>query len=133
VATKGEGGDSSWHFAAAPYVSPAWADQFVGMPSVTATTFNRNFEIVYWENSGLLRHKYFDQSTKQWFDGAEFGVNYDGTTIPGCPGFFQSNVGVPGAFEVVVRHSDSSLRHWYRNVEGNWYSTGTIVVEITDI
>lgn len=123
----GENGDFSWHFAAAPLVGTAWADQCVGMPSMTATSFNRNFEIVYWENSGLLRHKYFDQSTKQWFDGAEFGVNYDGTTIAGYPGFIQSNVGDPGVFEVVVRHSDSSLRHWYRNVEGDWYSSGAII------
>jgi hypothetical protein len=123
----GENGDFSWHFSAAPLVSGVWEFQCIGMPSMTGTTFNRNFELVYWENSGFLRHKYFDQSTLQWFDGGRFGVNYDGTTIAGYPGFTQSDIGSPGAFEVVVRHSDTSLRHWYRNVEGNWFSSGNVV------
>jgi hypothetical protein len=107
----GDNGDWSWNDA--EYISTP--TPCVGMPSLTGTTYNRNFEFVYWEDSGYLRHKYFDQNTKQWFDGAEFT---DGTVF-GFPGFIQGNYLDPGNFEVVVRHSDGSLRHWYRQ-DGEW-------------
>ncbi|KAH8763827.1 hypothetical protein BGZ57DRAFT_549078 [Hyaloscypha finlandica] len=114
----GENGDWSWHDAEDISISTAC----VGMPSMTGTTYNRNFEFVYWEDSGYLRHKYFDQSAQQWFDGGEFT---DGT-VSGYPGLIQGNYLNPGNFEVIVRHNDGSLRHWYRQ-NGDWQLGGIAV------
>lgn len=114
----GENGDWSWHDAEDIAISTPC----MGMPSMTGTSYNRNFEFVYREVSGYLKHKYFDQSAQQWVDGPEFT---DGT-VSGYPGFIQGNYLDPGNFEVVVRHHDGSLRHWYRQ-NGAWQFGGTAI------
>ena len=122
----GENGDFSWHEAATlenPTDNSAGAG-VIGMPAMTATTYERNFEAVYWELSGYLRHWWFDQHAKVWNDGGRFG---DATT-GGYPGFIQSDYGAPGNFEVVVRSNDGHLRHWWREGAPGfaWHDGGAI-------
>jgi len=83
----------------------------VGQPAATSTTFNRNFEAVYWELSGRLRHWWMDQATKAWRDDGVFGP----TDVEGFPAFIQSNYGAPGNLEVVVRRKGGQLVHWWRD------------------
>lgn len=71
----------------------------VGQPAATSTTFNRNFEAVYWELSGRLRHWWMSQPAGTWNDGGVFGP----TDVEGFPAFIQGNFGAPGNLEVVVR------------------------------
>ncbi|HFJ9274728.1 hypothetical protein PDL68_23320 [Bacillus cereus] len=85
-------------------------------PTVTATTFNRNFECVYLTTHGRLHHSFFDQTSKRWMDGGIFGP----TDAKGIPGFIQSNYGAPGNFEVVVLTSDGKLNHWWRENRPPW-------------
>jgi len=80
-------------------------------PTLTGTTFNRNFEMVYLTTSNRLHHRYFDQTSQKWGDGGVFGP----TNAQGVPGFIQSNYGAPGNFEVVVKTSDGTLNHWWRD------------------
>ncbi len=79
-------------------------------PAVTSTTFNRNFEYVYWTTANRLHHRFFDQASGQWTDGGVLGP----TNVAGVPGFIQSDYGVPGNFELVVRLADGTLQHWWR-------------------
>lgn len=37
----------------------------IGMPTLTSTTYNRNFETVYWESPNRLRYWYFDQTAQK--------------------------------------------------------------------
>jgi C1A family cysteine protease len=114
----GENGDFSWHDAE----TIASSTGCNGMPSLTGTSYNRNFELVYWQNSGHLHHRYYDQNLGTWKDGAVF-TNGD---VHGYPGFIQGNYLDPGNFEVVVRHNDGSLRHWYRQ-NNNWQTGGVAI------
>ncbi|QEV16595.1 peptidase C1A [Streptomyces alboniger] len=84
-------------------------------PTLTSTTFNRNFECVYTTGAGRLHHWWLDQNTGKWNDGGIFGPP-DAT---GVPGFIQSNYGAPGNLEVVTRLSGGRLQHWYR--AGSWH------------
>jgi hypothetical protein len=85
-------------------------------PTLTGTTFNRNFECVYPTGSGRLHHWWLDQNTGKWNDGGIFGP----TDTAGVPGFIQGNYGAPGNFEVVVRLSTGRLQHWWRD-GGGWH------------
>ena len=114
----GENGDFSWHDAETIGTSTACK----GMPALTSTSYNRNFEFIYWEESGYLRDKYYDQNAGQWYDGGEFT---DGN-VKGYPGFIQGNYLDPGNLELVVRHNDRSLRHWYRQ-NGDWQMGGVVL------
>lgn len=78
-------------------------------PTFTATTYNRNFEMVYRTTGGRLHHRYFDQSGNKWDDGPIFGP----TNATGAAGFIESNWG-PGNFEVVVGIEGGQLQHWWR-------------------
>ena len=93
----------------------------IGHPACTATTFNRNFEAVYWEASGRLRHWWMEQVVDRWHDGGRFGP----TDVEGFPGFIQSNYGAPGNLEVIVRRRGGLLAHWWRD-NGTWHDGGTI-------
>jgi hypothetical protein len=84
-------------------------------PTFTATTYNRNFEMVYRTTSGRLHHRYFEQSSSSWKDGPIFGP----TNATGAVGFVESNWG-PGNFEVVTGVGNSQLQHWWRDNAGNW-------------
>jgi C1A family cysteine protease len=119
----------TWNFAPTPANLPSGGDHCVGMPALTSTTFNRNLELVYAESSGYLRHRYFSQSAGVWADGGRFGDK----TVSGYPGFIQGNYGDPkrpgGNFEVVVRHNDGSLRHWWRSSTNVWSFGGTVIAK----
>jgi C1A family cysteine protease len=80
-------------------------------PTVTGTTYDRNFEYVYPTTGNRLHHRYFDQATQKWGDGGVFGPS----NVAGIPAFLQSDYGAPGNFEVVVRLSNGTLEHWWRN------------------
>lgn len=86
-------------------------DLAVTFPTLTATTFNRNFETVYLTSGKRLHHWYLDQNTGKWNDGGIFGP---ADAVSG-PGFIQSNYGAPGNFEVVVGTADKRLNHWWRD------------------
>jgi hypothetical protein len=116
--TSGEGGDFSWHEAgrlSLPNDVGAGAGS-LGYPALTSTTWNRNFECVYWESSGRLRHWWMDQRSKQWGGGALFGPS----DVAGWPGFIQSNYGAPGHLEVVFRTRDGRLNLWWRDSNPPW-------------
>jgi hypothetical protein len=80
-------------------------------PTFTATTYNRNFELVYLTTGRRLHHWFFDQASRRWIDGGIFGPSGDAY---GVPGLIQSNFGTPGNFEVVVKTTDGKLNHWWR-------------------
>jgi hypothetical protein len=114
----GENGDLSWHqgeFLEDPNEIGAGA-ACLGYPSLTATTFGRGLECVYWEGSGRLRHWWFDKASNRWMNGGQFGPS----DVQGYPGFVQGNYGAPGNFEVVFRASDGHLHHWWRDNAAPW-------------
>lgn len=97
-------------------------------PTLTATTYNRNFESVHLTTAKRLHHWYFDQASGQWRDGGVFGP----TDAAGIPGFIQGNYGAPGNFEVVVRTADGRLNHWWR-LNGSpwtWYDGGRFAASV---
>ena len=111
----GEGGDFSWHQA---YLFGSDASV---CPTLTSTTYNRNFECVYLTTSNRLHHWYFGQPNGPWSDGGVFGP----PDAAGVPGFVQGDSGVPGNFEVVVRTADGRLNHWWRdNTHGPTWNDG---------
>jgi hypothetical protein len=79
-------------------------------PTLTGTTYNRNFESIHTTKAGRLHHWFFDQASNKWLDGGIFGP----TDAVGVPGFLQGNYGAPGNFEVVVSTKDGRLNHWWR-------------------
>ncbi len=85
-------------------------------PTVLASTYFRNYEIVYPTTGAQLRHMLYDQVGKEWISQGPFGP----TDTDGIPGFIQIDVGAPGNFEVVVRRSTGVLENWWRdNVSNN--------------
>jgi hypothetical protein len=114
-----EGSTLQWSTVGAIATLQNAADNCIGNPTLTSTTFNRNFEYVYLEAGGTLRHRFYVQPSGPWVDGGKFAA-----TAAGYPGYIQSNYGysnIPGGnFEVIVRHQDGSLRHWWRDLYGTW-------------
>jgi hypothetical protein len=100
----GEGNDFSWHRGA------SFGNDCATYPTLTATTYNRNFEMVFLTTGHRLHHWFLDQASGHWADGGVFGPN----DAAGVPGFMQGNYGAPGNFEVVVRTADGRLNHWWR-------------------
>jgi len=100
----------------------------VGQPAATSTTFNRNFEAVYWELTGRLRHWWMDQRDHSWHDGGVFGPD----DVEGFPAFIQGNFGAPGNLEVVVRRRGGQLAHWWRDsiVPFAWHDGGVITTRV---
>jgi Papain family cysteine protease len=88
-------------------------------PTFTATTYNRNFEMVYRTTGGRLHHRYFDQGQQKWLDGPIFGPS--GAT--GAVGFIESSWG-PGNFEVVTGIGQGQVQHWWRS-GSNWQPSVT--------
>lgn len=86
-----------------------------GAPTVLASTYFRNYEIVYPTTAAQLRHMLYDQVGKQWISQSPFGP----TNAAGLPGFIQTDVGAPGNFEVVVRTSAGVLENWWRDNVSN--------------
>ena len=87
-------------------------------PTLTQTTYDRNLECVYVNNSRRLHHWWRPEGGGDWRDGGIFGP----TDAVGVPGFIQANYGAPGNFELVVRTADNKLCHWYR-MGGVWYES----------
>jgi hypothetical protein len=100
-----------WHEAYAPFGNDAAV-----CPTLTGTTYNRNFECVFLTTQHRLHHWFLDQTTHTWLDGGVFGP----TDAAGVPGFIQSNYGAPGNFELVVRTADGRLEHWWRQDGPPW-------------
>ncbi len=103
-----------WHTAYTPFAGDAAV-----CPTLTSTTFNRNFECVYLTTGSRLHHWWLNQTTHTWTDGGVFGP----TDAWGVPGFIQGNYNAPGNFEVVVRTHDGKLNHWWRD-GGGWHDGG---------
>ena len=88
-----------------------------GMPALTSTTYNRNFETVFWDATNNLQHWIMDQKTGAWSNQGSFG----GGSIAGFPGFIQSSVNAPGSLEVIVLQNNGRLHHWHRGLERDEY------------
>jgi hypothetical protein len=99
-----EGADLSWHTAS------VLGNDAAVCPTLTSTTYNRNFESVHLTTTRRLHHWFFDQVAGRWTDGGIFGP----TDAAGVPGFIQSDYGAPGNLEVVVKTGDGRLNHWWR-------------------
>jgi hypothetical protein len=115
------GGAFAWHLAETlTDLNDASAGAgCIGMPALTSTTYNRNFETVYWEKPNRLRYWYFDQTAQKWVDVGYVG---DATAIVAdYPAFIQSNFDSPepGDLEVVFRGPDGTLQHWTGSVGAN--------------
>lgn len=86
--------------------------------AATATTFNRNFEIIGRFSpsgpNGPLQHWAFIQSLGVWAPASPLGFGPASAT--GTPSFIQTNQGEPGAFDVVTMTKTNSyvLSHWRR-------------------
>lgn len=114
-------------------LAETFGNDCAGVPSVTGSTYFRNFEVVYQNTNGQLQHRYFDQLSGTWNDSGPFGpTDAQGKVIQGwssgIPSLTQTNGGAPGNFEVVVRRSTGVLENWYRDNIGNsgqWASKGT--------
>ena len=127
-----EGGAGPWN-SAGPVVS---TDEWRGIPAdvldcpaVVQSSFNRNYELVYRSNLNHLRHIYYDQASKMWFDATLLGP----ADPQGIPGFVQGNRGAPGDFEVVVMTKAGEVEHWTKHngspwskPPGTWYKRDTL-------
>jgi hypothetical protein len=102
----GENGDYSWHVASNLLYTDEWGqvfgDKVVGQPVITGTSFNRNFEMLYWESTGWLQHWYLNQADGHWYST---GAQGNGRTA-GYPGFTQL---ADSSFAVAVRNTDGTL------------------------
>ena len=108
-------------------VAETQADDCASTPTVTGTTYDRNFEMVYQTTKGRLHHRYFDQASQQWEDGPIFGPH----DVAGIPGFVQGDYEAPGNFELVVRTARGELVHWWRNEQNNqWAQSATFGAEV---
>jgi hypothetical protein len=99
-----------WSQAYAPFGGDA-----AFCPTLTASTFDRNFECVFPTIEGRLHHWFFDQASQAWTDGGVFGPS----DVYSVPGFIQSNYTAPGNFEVVVAVR-GRLTHWRRQNGPPW-------------
>ncbi len=108
-------------------VAETQADDCASTPTVTGTTYDRNFEMVYQTTKGRLHHRYFDQASQQWEDGPVFGPH----DVAGIPGFVQGDYEAPGNFELVVRTARGELVHWWRNEQNDqWAQSAKFGTEV---
>jgi hypothetical protein len=117
-----DGGNFGWHAAS------TFGNDAAVCPTLTSTTYNRNFESVHLTTSNRLHHWWYDDNSGSWQDGGVFGP----ADAAGVPGFMQSNYGAPGSFEVVVRTADGKLNHWWRanGPPWNWTDTGRFAANV---
>lgn len=96
----------------------SFATDAAACPTLTGSTFNRNFEVVYITTGGRLHHWWTGGSgTGPWNDGGIFGP----TGCNGVPGFVQGDYNAPGNFEVVVSIGGGKLQHVWRD-GGGWHN-----------
>ena len=127
-----EAGTGPWNSGGAVVSTDEWrgfGPDALDCPAVVQSSFNRNIELVYRSSQGNLRHVYFDQASKMWFDAALFGP----PKPQGIPGFVQGNRGAPGDFEVVVMTTNGDVEHWTKHngspwtkPPGTWYKRATL-------
>jgi hypothetical protein len=105
-------------FGAHPFVSGSLASEV----AATATTFNRNFEIIGRFSpsgpDGPLQHWAFMQSLQTWAPTSPHG--FGPPNAIGTPCFIQTNQGEPGAFDVVTITNSNVLSHWRRINSRPW-------------
>jgi hypothetical protein len=79
-----------------------------GQPSILGSSFNRDFEVLFWGDHGTLNHWYYSETRPGWFFTGT--LNYPWPAVQnqfaGYPGFVQTD---DSNFAVVVRNSDGSL------------------------
>jgi hypothetical protein len=79
-----------------------------GQPSMLGSSFNRDFEVLFWGDHGTLNHWYYSESRPGWFFTGT--LNYPWPAVQdqfaGYPGFVQTD---DSNFAIVVRNSDGSL------------------------
>ncbi len=120
-----------WREGASPFPwskAGKFAKDAADFPTLTATTYNRNFEAVYLTTTGRLHHRWYRQTNHKWYNGAVFGSG----DAAGVPGFIQGNYHSPGNFEVVVRTCDGRLEHWWREngPPWRWHSGGRFGINV---
>jgi hypothetical protein len=103
----------------------AFAADAAVCPTLTATTFNRNLEIVYLTTGGRLHHWWAGGAgAGPWNDGGVFGP----AGCNGVPGFTQGDYNALGNFEVVVSVG-GRLQHVWRD-GGGWHNGATFGTNI---
>lgn len=132
-----EGGSGPWNSAGIVHSKDDWRPippDALDCPAVVQSTFNRNYELVYRSSQNHLRHVYFDQASRWWFDAARFGP----AKLRGIPGFVQGNRGAPGDFEVVAMTDTGTVEHWTKHngspwtqPPGTWYKRDTLTTKGT--
>lgn len=79
-----------------------------GQPSMLGSSFNRDFEVLFWGDSGTLNHWYYSETHGGWYFTGQ--LNYPTSAVQnsfsGYPGFVETD---DSNFAIVVRNSDGSL------------------------
>jgi len=79
-----------------------------GQPSMLGSSFNRDFEVLFWGDSGTLNHWYYSETHGGWYFTGQ--LNYPTGAVQnsfsGYPGFVETD---DSNFAIVVRNSDGSL------------------------
>lgn len=132
-----EPGTGVWNNGGAVQSTDDWRgfpEDALDCPAAVQSTFNRNYELIYRSNFHQLRHVYYDQASKMWFDATLLGPSEP----RGIPGFVQGNRGAPGDFEVVVMTSMGEVQHWtkhngspWTHPPGTWYQQATLTTSAT--
>jgi hypothetical protein len=105
-------GDAPYSWAVANQLvagSPPQTGQYVnGQPSMLGSSFNRDFEVLFWGDHGTLNHWYYSETRPGWFFTGTLNYPWPGVQnqFAGYPGFVQTD---DSNFAVVVRNSDGSL------------------------
>ena len=105
-------------FGMSPFVTGSLSSDV----AATASTFNRNFEVVGRFSpsgqNGPLQHWAFIQSLQTWEAASPHG--FGPANAIGTPSFIQTNQGEPGAFDIVTITNSNVLSHWRRINSRPW-------------
>ncbi|KAI9842197.1 MAG: hypothetical protein M1837_007410 [Sclerophora amabilis] len=121
---SGEDG-AKWRYKDTLFDSRSGAS--IGQPVFTSTSFNRDYELVHWEEGGKLRRWFYSQTSDLgWRTTGSFLDGY----VDGYPAFIESDY--DGGFEVIVRQKDGSLQHFHRyhSDATTWYYGGTVAPNV---
>jgi len=119
-----EGSTFAWSKAS------SFATDCATTPTLTGTTYNRNFECLYVTTGHRLHHFWLNQTNGTWNDGGVFGPN----NCQGHVSFIQGNFGAPGNFEAVVALNNGQMQHWWRNNGAGmtWAASASFGANIAD-